>query len=116
MFYEKLKKILKEQNLTLNKLAKGCNIAQSPTSRWKTGTMPSADALIKICKYLQVSADYLLDLEDADPPPILAEDEKLLISHYRECDSGTKKSIQLLASSGAAIQKEKETSLDSKIG
>lgn len=115
MFYENLEKLLKERNLTLNKLAKGCNIAQSPTSRWKTGTMPSADALIKICKYLHVSADYLLDLNNETPPPDLNDEEQQLINNFRLCDSGTRKNINLLASSGAEETKQKETSLNSQI-
>ncbi len=68
MFYERLDKTLKEKNLTLNKLAKGCNIAQSPTTRWKDGTLPCLDSFRKICRYLDVSADYLLGLENTPPP------------------------------------------------
>lgn len=37
MFYENLEKVLKQKNLTLNKLAKGCEIAQSQTTKWKKG-------------------------------------------------------------------------------
>lgn len=113
MFYEKLDKVLKQKGLTLNKLAKGCEIAQSPTSRWKNGTMPNAETLIKICKYLDVSADYLLDLDET-PPPILTDQEKQLLEHFRQCDPGTQNSICLLASSGAAEQTTKETSSNSQ--
>lgn len=113
MFYEKLDKVLKQKGLTLNKLAKGCEIAQSPTSRWKNGTMPNAETLIKICKYLDVSADYLLDLDET-PPPILTDQEKQLLEHFRQCDPGTQNSICLLASSGAAEQATKETSSSSQ--
>ena len=114
MFYEKLDKVLKQKGLTLNKLAKGCEIAQSPTSRWKNGTMPNAETLIKICKYLDVSADYLLDLDETPPPPILTDQEKELLEHFRQCDPGTKKSVCMLASSGAAEQLKQETSFNSK--
>lgn len=110
MFYEKIEKILKEKHLTLNKLAKGAGITQSGTSRWKTGTMPSCEALVKICKYLHVSADYLLDLENESPPPQVSDLELELINNFRLCDSGTKKSIQILASSGAAESSERKRS------
>ena len=114
MFIEKLEKLLKDRNMNLNQLSKAIGIAQSPTSRWKKGSLPSADALIKICKYLNVSADYLLDLENESPPPQLSDLELELINNFRLCDSGTRKSIQLLASSGAQETLRKETSLKSK--
>ena len=114
MFYEKLEKILKEKHLTLNKLAKGAGFAQSPTTRWKTGTMPNAETLVKICKYLDVSANYLLDLDETPPPLILTDQEKELLEHFRQCDPGTQKSVCMLASSGAAEQLKQETSFNSK--
>lgn len=113
MFYENLEKVLKQKNLTLNKLAKGCEIAQSQTTKWKKGYIPGSEIVIKICKYLDVSADYLLDLDET-PPPILTDQEKQLLEHFRQCDPGTQNSICLLASSGAAEQATKETSLSSQ--
>lgn len=114
MFYEKIDKLLKERKLTLNKLAKGAGINQSGTSRWQNGTMPSAEALIKICKYLNVSADYLLDLEEEAPPPKLSDQEEQLLAYFRECDSGTQKSILLLARSGAEEKEKTERSSNSE--
>lgn len=113
MFIEKLEKILKEKHLTMNKLAKAIEYSQSATSQWKKGRVPQIDVLYKICKYLDVSADYLLDLDET-PPPILTDQEKQLLEHFRQCDPGTQNSICLLASSGAAEQATKETSLSSK--
>lgn len=113
MFYENLENVLKQKDLNLNKLAKGCEIAQSQTSKWKKGYIPGSEILIKICKYLDVSADYLLDLDET-PPPILTDQEKQLLEHFRQCDPGTQNSICLLASSGAAEQVTKETSSSSQ--
>jgi transcriptional regulator with XRE-family HTH domain len=100
--------------MNLNQLSKAIGIAQSPTSRWKTGTMPNAETLIKICQYLNVSADYLLDLDEEVPPPKLSDQEEKLLDHFRQCDAGTQKSILMLASSGAAEAESTETSLNSK--
>ena len=117
MFYKKLEKILKEKQLSLNKLAKGCEIAQSQTTKWKQGNIPGSEILIKICKYLNVSADYLLDLNET-PPPILTDQEQNLLDYFRQCDSGTKKSIELLARSGAeeALNQERSLNLRKNIG
>lgn len=113
MFYEKLEQLLKEKHLTLNKLAKGAGFAQSPTTRWKTGTMPNAETLVKICKYLNVSADYLLDLDET-PPPILTDQEQDLLEHFRQCSPGEQQSILLLANAGATKAEQEKESLNSK--
>lgn len=113
MFYEKLEQLLKEKHLTLNKLAKGAGFAQSPTTRWKTGTMPNAETLVKICKYLHVSADYLLDLDET-PPPILTDQEQDLLEHFRQCSPGEQQSILLLANAGATKAEQEKESLNSK--
>lgn len=101
MFFEKLNKLVKERSITMNKLAKDAGFSQANTDRWKKGSMPNTDALIKICKYLNVSADYLLDLEDEAPPPQLTDQEQEIINNFRLCDTGTQRSIELLAKSGA---------------
>lgn len=111
MFYEKIEKEIDKRGINLNKLAKGAGITQSGTSRWKTGTMPSCEALVKICKYLNVSADYLLDLDETPPPPTLTDQEAELLDHFRQCKPDVQKSIKLLASSGAQEALEQETSL-----
>ena len=114
MFYEKLESVLKEKHLTLNKLAKGCEIAQSQTSKWKKGYIPGSEILIKICKYLNVSADYLLDLRDEAPPPQLTDQEQEMVNNFRLCDSGTQENIELLARSGAEKALNQERLLNSE--
>ena len=117
MFYDNLDKILKKKNLTLNKLAKGTGIAQSQTTKWKKGFVPGSEILIKVCKYLNVSADYLLDLDTGAPPPILTDQEQELLEHFRQCSPGERQSILLLASAGAAkAEQEKESSNSKNIG
>lgn len=116
MFYENLDKILKKKNLTLNKLAKGTGIAQSQTSKWKKGNLPGSEILIKICKFLEVSSDYLLDL-NPEAPPILTDQEQELLEHYRQCSLGEQNSILLLAKAGAAkAEQEKESSNSKNVG
>ena len=114
MFIEKLEIILKEKNLTMNKLAKAIDFSQSATSQWKKGRMPQIDVLQKICKYLNVSADYLLDLDEGPPPPVLTDQEQELLEHFRQCKEGTRESILLLAQSGAEQAKQQEALLNSK--
>jgi transcriptional regulator with XRE-family HTH domain len=117
MFYEKIEEILKKRNLNLNKLAKGAGITQSSTSRWQNGTMPSCEALVKICEYLNVSADYLLDLNDAAPPPILSDQEQELLAAFRQCNPESQNTVLIQIKAIAADQQQKETSLNTeKVG
>lgn len=114
MFYEKIENEIKKRKINLNTLAKGAGINQSSTSRWKNGTMPSCEALVKICKYLNVSADYLLNLDDTPPPPRLTDQEAKLLENFRLCKPETKRNIELLASSGAQEALKQETSSNLK--
>lgn len=114
MFFEKIKLLMNERKITMNKLAKEAGISQTSVDRYKNGSLPNADALIKICRYFQVSADYLLDLNNEAPPPQLSDQEKQLIDYFRECDSGTRKNIMILATSGAAESKNQEISSTSR--
>lgn len=114
MFYEKLKKELEKKHTNLNQLAKTAGINQSATSRYKNGGMPNTDALIKICKYLNVSADYLLDLDETPPPPQLTDQEQELLDHFRQCKPDIQNSVMLLVSSGAIKAEQEKESLNSK--
>ena len=76
--------------------------------------MPNAETLVKICKYLNVSADYLLDLDET-PPPILTDQEQDLLEHFRQCSPGEQQSILLLANAGANKAEQEKESLNSKI-
>jgi transcriptional regulator with XRE-family HTH domain len=99
----------------MNKLAKEAGFSQASTDRWKKGSLPNTDALIKICKYLNVSADYLLDLNDETPPP-MSNQEQQLLEYFRQCDDGTQKSILLLARSGAEEAETKKLLTSQNIG
>ena len=117
MFYEKLDAILKERGLNLKRLAEACEFNQSGTSRYKDGGMPRTDQLVKICKYLNVSADYLLDLDDTPPPPMVTEQERELLEDFRQCSPERQQIIMETARSGAKDAKNKEKSLNlQKIG
>lgn len=113
MFIEILEKELKKRNLTLNKLSKALNFSQSATSRWKHGSYPSIDVLKEICQYLNVSADYLLELE---PPPDISDRERRLLEYYRKADPRGQDYIMETAEREAARAIPEEKLSESKIG
>lgn len=114
MFYEKLEKEIEKRNINLNILAKETGISQPTTNKWKNGGLPGANALIKICKYLNVSADYLLDLDDSPPPPYISDRETELLENFRQCKPETQENIETLARSGAEKTAKEKTSSELK--
>ncbi len=74
-FYERLERILEQNNVQKKDLAEKCGISQNGISTWKvTGTIPRADIAIKIAKHLNVSVEYLItgELPDIDDSNTLA--------------------------------------------
>ena len=57
----KLKELRKEKGITQKELSQAIGYAQSTISDWEKGNIePTASAIIKICDYFDISADYLL--------------------------------------------------------
>ena len=66
MFYDQLKKACKENNIALTTLLKEFGMSVGNATRWKNGGVPSIEVLKKIAKRLNVSTDYLLEMDEED--------------------------------------------------
>lgn len=67
MFCEKLKEIREKRGLTGRSITQQLHIAPATYSGWEHGKRePSFEMLVNLCRILNVSADYLLGLEE-DP-------------------------------------------------
>ena len=54
----------KERNITQKQLAEAVNVGQSTVSGWENGLFePTASVIRDLCSFFEVSADYLLDIE-----------------------------------------------------
>ena len=61
MFYERLRNLLKDKEMTGKEFAEEMRVTTAKAGRWLTGiTEPSFDELVKICDYFLVSTDYML--------------------------------------------------------
>ena len=61
LFYERLRTLLKDRGLSGKDFAEEMGVTTAKAGRWLTGvTDPSFDELIQICKYFDVTADYML--------------------------------------------------------
>lgn len=64
-FSERLKESIQDRGITQRMLATLTGTTEVSISRWANGSrLPNADALYRLCKALDVSADYLLGLSD----------------------------------------------------
>ena len=62
---ERILNLLNERNISEYRLIKDCGLPNSSITQWKQGkAQPGLPAVIKIAKYLDVSTDYLLGLDD----------------------------------------------------
>ena len=92
---ENLKRIRKEKNITQIRLSVAVEISQETISAYENGkALPSAETLIKIADFLDVSIDYLLGRTDN---PIVNttnnnEDSELL-NIYHKLNKEQKKDI-----------------------
>jgi len=87
MFWERFYNACKRKGVTPTPTVKELNIAAGMVTKWKSGSIPNGETLIKISHYLGCSVDYLLGI--TDEPNILSNSgemtshEKKLIAAYR---------------------------------
>ena len=64
-YRQKLKFLRLERNLKQIDIAKVCNVSDATVGHWETMKRDvSIDCLIKLCRFYNVSADYILDITD----------------------------------------------------
>ena len=63
---KRLKSLRTERKITQKEFAQSCSICLRALNYYESGArVPDANVLIRFCKYLDVSADYLLGLSDS---------------------------------------------------
>ena len=67
IFSERLKALRNEKGITLEKFGAMFDVSKQSAQRWETGiNTPTAENIVAIADYFEVSADYLLGRSD-DP-------------------------------------------------
>lgn len=64
MFWNRFYELCEMHNTKPNTLAKEIGISSGILTKWKKGTIPSGEMLIKLADYLDCSVDYLLGRTD----------------------------------------------------
>lgn len=64
MIAERLKKEIENADITMYKLAKDLKLSKQTVINWCNGTTePQAAQIVALCKYFDISADYLWGLD-----------------------------------------------------
>lgn len=65
IFGERLRELRKERNLTAKQLAKEIKTTDATIIRWENDKMsPTAEFIVEVAKFFNVSTDYLLGNKD----------------------------------------------------
>lgn len=107
MFWSILIELCNKKNMKPNQVGKQLGISSASFTKWKNGSTPTVDALMKLSEYFNVSIDYLVygqspaTLEAQSAPKndgvfITDKNEKLLIENYRALHYA--RQIQILSS------------------
>lgn len=94
--------LLQEKSITQKELAKACNLSTQCVSALITGrNSPTGSTVAVLAKFFDVSADYLLGLEDdfgartaAPMSDGLSSEERRLLNQYRSLPDKIKKTIR----------------------
>lgn len=113
MFIDKLFLLCEANKINLDtKFMQKLGIAPSTLSNWLKSkergveVLPSTNHLIAICKFFNVSADYLLDTNVNDN--IISPNEKSLLSNYRVLQNIDKNTVYTLAQNLAQAETSRE--------
>lgn len=78
-FYENLKRICDSKGLKITPTVLKCGGTKGILGGWQKGALPNSDIIIKLSEYLDVSADYLLGLnQGSSQKPLTVSQQKLL--------------------------------------
>lgn len=64
MFYDQLLLVCSKKNIKITNVVSELSLSSGNLSKWKNGTVPSGDILLKLADYLDISVDYLLGRTD----------------------------------------------------
>lgn len=79
MFYDTFLQLCNEKGVAPSRVALDLGYSKTTATKWKAGSMPSADKLQNIADYFNVSADYLLGNEKTSPADLTEDDETIII-------------------------------------
>lgn len=83
-FIDKVIELMKENNINSIKLQNDTGIRESTFRNWKKGTLPTADKIIKLANYFNISADELLCIKNSSNKLSLNDNDKELLELFHQ--------------------------------
>ena len=83
MFWTRFYEICNDNQISPNAFAKEVKISSGVVTKWKKGSLPSTDALLKISNYFDISIDYLLTGQEKSSSSYLTENEQKIIDTFK---------------------------------
>lgn len=83
MFWERFYNLCASKKMTPNAFAKTVDISSGVITKWKQGSLPNTEALIKISNFFDISIDYLLTGEEKSSLPDLTENEQRILDIFK---------------------------------
>ena len=94
---EKLNELLKENNVTPYKLAKGIGVSQTTIKNWVTGyTTPKERHIVALAEFFNVTTDELMGKEKQPTDGELSDEEKAMLDLFRQAGDDARR-LALLA-------------------
>lgn len=85
MFWDIFYNLCIERGSKPNPVAKELEISSGTVTKWKAGSLPSCEALIKLANYFDVTVDFLLGLETENKKIVSGEPTRNdLISRFSD--------------------------------
>lgn len=84
MFWNVFYSLCEQKNLKPNNVAKAIGVSSGVITKWKQGSIPKIDALIKLSDYFSVSIDILLGRENKSSPSELTENEQEIVKIFKD--------------------------------
>ncbi len=64
MFYDVIKMVCKNNNTSITRLCNDIGVSPGVIIKWKNGSIPKGETLLKIGERFDISIDYLLERTD----------------------------------------------------
>jgi len=122
VFFERIKALCDERGIKITNLLSELGMSPGNLTRWKNGTVPDGNTLVKLAQYFNVTTDYLLGIDDLkkelldilDTPDGLI---KRLAHYFFECDEdGKLRIIQTAMNEYDRSREERKKITGSEVG
>ncbi|MBQ8697019.1 MAG: helix-turn-helix transcriptional regulator [Clostridia bacterium] len=83
---ERIKNLRRERGLTQQQLADALGVERSSVGKYETGSLPSAEVMLRMAEYFAVSVDYLCEREEQGMVHAENEAERRLLVMFRKTE------------------------------